>query len=122
MGLTKQEIVEALKPKEGIKISYGTVHNDLESKNYEIQANFNNYIEHEIPMQHRLAVTGLDKVLKEAWRLYLKAEDQKTALAALNVISDAILKKQSVLGDPTQIQKALMAVASLKRKLPEATR
>jgi hypothetical protein len=117
MGLSINEIVEILKNKPEIKISHGTVHNDLKVKQAEIQENFKGYIENELPMQHSLAVTGLDRVIKEAWRIYTKADDQKAALAALNVISDATMKKQAVLGDPAQIEKAIKLVSKLRANL-----
>jgi hypothetical protein len=114
-GKTFDEIVEELKPKPSIKISHGTVARDLSAKQREIKEGFKHYIEEELPVQHNLAVTGLDKVIKEAWNIYEKADDQKSALAALNVISDATMKKQAVLGDPAQIERALKAVARFRQ-------
>jgi hypothetical protein len=119
MGRTIDEIVEKLKPKEGIKISHGTVHNDLKFRQKQIEASFKNYIDKELPIQHNLAVTGLDRIINEGWKIYEKAEDQKTALAALDVISDAIMKKQAVLGDPAQIERAIKLVSSLKKRNAE---
>jgi hypothetical protein len=43
-GLTTDEIVGALKPKQGIKISHGMVHRDLQAKQKEIEG-FKTYIE-----------------------------------------------------------------------------
>lgn len=118
-GLTIDEIAETLKPKEGIKISHGTVHRDLEAKHKEIEAHFKDYIEKELPVQHSLAVTGLDRVIKESWRIYARASDDRTRLAVMSIISDATMKKQAVLGDPAQIEKAIRLVAKLSKQARE---
>ena len=99
-GLTIDEVVESLKPKQGIKISHATVHRDLKTKEKEIESHFRDYIEKELPGQHSLALTGLDRVIKESWRINARASDDRTRLAAISIISDATMKKQVVLGDP----------------------
>ena len=116
-GLTIDEIVVTLKPKPGIKISHGTVHRILRAKQKEIEENFKNYIEKELPMQHSLAVTGLDLVVKEAWRIYARAADDRIKLGALQTISTATMQKQAVLGDPTQIEKAIKLVGRLRSQM-----
>lgn len=116
-GLTIDEIVESLKPKQGIKISHATVHRDLKAKEKEIKAHFTDYIEKELPVQHSLAVTGLDRVIKESWRIYARTSDDRTRLAAMSIISDATMKKQAVLGDPAQIEKAIRLVGKVRADL-----
>ena len=108
--------METLKTKPNVRISHGTVVNDLKVKQAEIQANFKHYIEKELPIQHNLAVTGLDRFIKEAWRIYAKAADDRTRLAALQTISTATMQKQAVFGDPAQINKALQAVVRIRKQ------
>ncbi|HXV46619.1 MAG TPA: hypothetical protein VD736_08100 [Nitrososphaera sp.] len=68
--------MDIMKVKPEIRISHGTVVNDLKYTQKEIEKNFNSYIEN-LPMQHNLAVTGLDRVIKEGWRMYAKTETQR---------------------------------------------
>ena len=116
-GLTIDEIVETLKTKPNVKISHGTVAKDLRAKEEEIERNFEHYIKKELPMQHHLAVTGLDRVIKESWRIYARASDDRTRLAAMSIISDATMKKQAILGDPAQIEKAIRLVGKVRADL-----
>jgi hypothetical protein len=92
-GLTIDEIVESLKPKQGIKISHATVHRDLKIKENEIESHFKDYIEKELPVQHSLAITGLDRVIKESWRIYARASDDRTRLAAILTPFRSCLKR-----------------------------
>jgi len=117
-GYTLHEIVDEMKAGHSdVKISHGTVINDLKVKAQEIAESFKSYIEEELLHQHRLAVSGLDAIIKEAWKIYNSEDDSKTKLAALNVVSNAIMNKQAVLGDPEQIQKAIKVVSQLKSRL-----
>lgn len=118
-GLTIDEIVESLKPKQVIRISHATVHQDLKTKEKEVETHFKDYIEKELPVQHSVAVTGLDRAIKESWRIYARAAENRTRLAAMSIISDATMKKQAVLGDPAQSEKTIKLVTSLQKKIPE---
>ena len=62
---------------------------------------------------------GLDRVIKESWRIYARASDDRTRLAAMSIISDATMKKQAVPGDPAQIEKAIRLVAKLSKQARE---
>lgn len=114
-GLTYDEIVEALRPKPGIKISHGTVARDLEAKQREIKEGFKHYIEDELPLQHRLVITGLERVIKEAWRMY--ARDENRAKEMLPIVVSAYGEKLKALGDPSYIDKALKTVARIKEQV-----
>lgn len=120
MGCSIDEIVDILKKKPDVKISHGTVWRDLKAKQKEVEKGFKDYIEKDLPMQHNLAIAGLDKILKEAWRIYLKSGEDKTSLQALTVIQSAIMSKQSVLADPTQIEKAIKLVTKVRAQLSKS--
>jgi DNA-binding transcriptional regulator LsrR (DeoR family) len=112
-GLSQREIAHVM------KVSVGTVNGDLQFLRQRAKVNIQRFIEDELPHQHELAVTGLDKVIKESWKLFDKEQDSKAKLQALNVVSDAIMKKQAVLGDPSQIEKAIKIVAKLSKQARE---
>lgn len=114
-GLTTDEIVEALRPKEGIKISHGTVINDFKAKQEEIEKNFQSYVEKELLTQHHLILTGIERVLKEAWRMY--ARDENKAKEMLPIIITALKVKLDALGNPVVFEKAIKVVAEIKKAL-----
>lgn len=58
---------------------------------------------------------GLDEVIKQGWAFALNnQQDPMLRIQALGVISDAYMKKQAVLGEPAQIEKAIKTVAALR--------
>lgn len=115
-GLTQREISMRL------KVSVGTINGDIKHIRHQAKETISSYIEDDLPYQHKLAVVGLDKIIKESWAIYESdKEDTKTKLQALNIISDAIMKKQAVLGDIEQIQRAIDVIAQMKRNLVEIT-
>jgi hypothetical protein len=61
----------------------------LKAKQADIKKNFQRYIEEELPAQHQLALTNLQAVNKESWRIFEKAGDDKTRLAALSTAQQA---------------------------------
>ena len=67
-GLTIDEIAETLKPKEGIKISRGTVFSDLKAVRLDIQRELFNYTD-EMVFELHLALHGLKETIKEAWKV-----------------------------------------------------
>ncbi len=74
-------------------------------------------IEDDLPWRHKLAVANFDKIIKEGWAIYESETDSKTKLNTLNVLSDAVMKLQAVLGDPEVIESAIKTVSQLKSKL-----
>jgi hypothetical protein len=112
-GKSLTEIAEIL------KVSLPTISRDVKDLREEAKQKQQDYIDNELPFQHKLAVSNLDKIIEEAWKLYESEEDSRSKIAALNVIAEAVMKKQAVLGDPEQIEKAIRVVAQLRKQLQE---
>lgn len=109
------DIIRAGKPE--VRVSHGTVCRDLEAKHREIEASFKRYIEKELPRQHHLAVATLEKIAKEAYKVYLKSIDERAKISALNLIHAVTMSLQQVYGDPAEIDRALAIAAQLERRL-----
>jgi hypothetical protein len=119
-GFSHREILEELGSKDPLlKISLGTITRDLQQKQAQIKANFAKYIEEELPAQHQLALTNLQAVNKESWRIFQKAGDDKTKLAALSTAQQAQMAINQLLGDPEYISKAMSVVGRLRKHLQE---
>ncbi|AFU58301.1 hypothetical protein Ngar_c13630 [Candidatus Nitrososphaera gargensis Ga9.2] len=110
-GLSQTEIADML------KVAVSTVNKDIKKIRLEAKAKQQDYIDNELPFQHKLAVASLDKVLEEAWQIFRTEKAVKARLAALEIIADSTMKKQAVLGDPAQIEKAIKLVNRLRKQI-----
>ena len=113
-GCSVDDIVDLLKDnRPDVKISHGTVYNDLKAKQEQIAESFEHYIE-DLPLQHHLSRTHLDMIKKQAWRLYYKSKDEKVQVQALNTAMNAEGEINKLLGDPEHISKLLRTQAKLR--------
>ena len=81
-GLTYMEIASTL------QISHSTVGNDLDFIKREAQEHLHNHIQETIPSEFRRAMTSMDSVLKMAWGIVARTQDDKTKLQGLALIND----------------------------------
>lgn len=65
------------------------------------------YLERELPMQHTLALAGLEGVIERARKIADKSDSRE--LAALSLIKDCLMDKQAILGSPEYIVRAIKA-------------
>jgi hypothetical protein len=121
-GYTHREIIEEISRKDPlVKISLGTVNNDLTRKQAEIRANFQRYIEQDLVAHHHLALTNLQAINKEAWKIFEKATDEKVKLSALHTAQEAQSAINATLGDPEFIAKAMKVAGRLRKQLDITT-
>jgi hypothetical protein len=113
-GCTQAEIAKLL------KLDESTISKDFKKLRERAKTGISKYIEDRLPFEHQKAVVGLDEIIKQGWAFALNsAHDPRLRVQALGVISDAIMKKQQVLGDAEQIDMALRAVVRLKEQLKQ---
>lgn len=118
-GYTLDEIVETLKAgHKDVKISHGTVFNDLKAIREFSNNEFQDYIEN-LPFEHKLALTGIMEVIRKAWEIVDSTKDDRTRIAALALVKDAYLSKQDLLGDSDTLEKALLFIQKAKGQLQE---
>lgn len=110
-GKTMTEIAEVL------KVDVSTISRDIAYIRQESKERQSEYIESELPFRHALRVANMDKTVKELWRLYEKEQDSKGKKAILDSITDALIKQAAIDGDPIAIEKALKAVAKMRRMM-----
>lgn len=116
-GHSLDEIVDILKAgHKDVRISHGTVHNDLKAIRAEANKEFSQYIEN-LPFEHKLALAGVVEIIKKAWETADSTKDDKVRLSALALVKDAILTKQSILGDSDTLEKALSFVQKTDEQL-----
>lgn len=99
-----------------LKVDIATISRDLAYLREEAKTKNGEYIA-DLPFRHRLSITALDDALSELWTLYEQEKDVRTKKSILDSIADVVIKQQIVLGDPAQIDRALKAVARIKKQL-----
>lgn len=113
-GATQSEIAQIL------KLNKSTISKDFKKLRKQAKSGINKYIEEKLPFEHQKTLVGLDEVIKQGWAFALNNDnDAKIRLQALTVISDAYMKKQAILGDPAQIEKAIKVVSKLRQQIHE---
>jgi hypothetical protein len=111
-GMNQTEAAEAL----GVHKSTITI--DLQVMRKEAKEGIMEYIEETLPFEHKKTIAAFDEIIKQAWTIAAHyKDDPRVMLQSLNTISDAVMKRQQVLGDPQYIEKAIKSVAGIKKSL-----
>jgi hypothetical protein len=117
-GLSHRDILTVLKGKDPLlKISLGTITNDLKEKQAEIDRAYQQYIENDLPYQHNLALTNLRAVVREAWLIVSAAKTDGDKIQALRTVTAAQAAIDELMSDPATIQHALTTSVKLKKSL-----
>lgn len=117
-GHTIDEIVKILKADHpDVRISHGTVFSDLQAIKEEANRNLQRKIEEELPLENRIALAGVQEIIKTAWELADSTKDEKVRLSALQLLREAYLTRQALLGDSAILYKAISWLEKVKRQL-----
>ena len=81
-GLTYMEIAKTL------QVSHGTVGKDLEFIKQQAQEHLHNHIQETIPAEYWRAMASMNSILKIAWAIVIRTEDDKTKIQGLALIND----------------------------------
>ena len=120
-GHTIDTIVAELKAgNEEVKISHGTVVNDLKAIREEVNKNLTQFVQEELPMENKVAIAGIKEIIKEAWSKADSARDHKERLAALSLAKEAYLTQQALLGDSRILEQAVNWIKKAKKQLEGA--
>ncbi|WP_337863827.1 hypothetical protein [Nitrososphaera sp.] len=102
-----------------LKVDVSTISRDIAHLREEAKAKHDAYIDN-LPFEHQKSIASIDRAHSELWALYEKETDTRQKKALLDSIGEIIIKRQVLLGDPQQIDRALKLVASLKRRVKES--
>jgi hypothetical protein len=120
-GYTIDAIAAELKAgNEDVKISHGTVINDLKAIREEVNKNLTQFVQDELPMENKVAIAGIKEIIKEAWAMADSARDHKERLGALSLAKEAYLTQQALLGDSRILEQAISWIKKAKKQLEEA--
>lgn len=113
-GLNQSEIAESL------GVDKSTISRDIQQMKRDAKKDMRKYIEQTLPFEHKKTIAAFDEIIKQAWfTASHNKSDPKVMLQALAIISDSVMKRQQVLGDPQYIQQAIRTVARLRKQVDE---
>ena len=100
-GLSQTEIANEL------KISRQLVNLDMRYLRSQAKENIKQYVTEHLPEQYQICLYALDTVLKNAFVIMTKSEDDHDKLQALQLFKDTHIEKLSLLSDADTIDHAL---------------
>lgn len=98
-GYTQREIADK------IKVSLGTVNNDLSYLREQARENIKKYVDEKIPEEYEKCLIGLNSILRESWSMSETAIDKREKIEALKLARDCysmrldLLTNSSVIND-----------------------
>jgi hypothetical protein len=105
-GLTYSEIAKQL------QLSKTVVGADMLYVRKQAKENIKEYVTEHLPEQYQICLTAMDTVLKNAFMILSKSEDNREKLQALELFKDTHMTKLELLSDATTIDSALNYVRS----------
>jgi IS30 family transposase len=105
---------------EALKVDISTVSRDIARMRRQAISKQSEYIEN-LPFEHLMSIASITKAHTELWRLYEKEQDAKRKREILDSIAEVVIKRQILLGDPEQIQRALKTVSRIKAEILQVT-
>jgi len=106
IGLTYAEIAEKL------QVSAAWIGTDVQYLREQAKENIKEYTTQHLPEQYQICLAALDVVLKNAFVIMAKSEDNREKLAAMELFKDTHLVKLELLSNATTIDHALEYVRS----------
>ena len=100
-----------------LQISHSTVGNDLDFIKREAQEHLHNHIQETIPSEFRRAMTSMDSILKMAWGIVSRTQDDKTKLQGLALINDCTKARVDMTTGAGIVSDALKYVTEQKDQL-----
>jgi len=101
IGLSYAEIAQQL------QVSTSSIGTDVQYLREQAKENIKEYVTQHLPEQYQVCLTALDTVLKNAFVIMTKSDDNRGKLQAMEVFKDTHLVKLELLSNATTIDSAL---------------
>ena len=106
IGLTYAEIAQQL------QVSTALIGTDVQYLRSKAKENIKQYTTEHLPEQYQVCMAALDTVLKNAFVIMTKSEDNREKLQAMQLFKDTHLVKLELLSNATTIDSALNFIRS----------
>ena len=112
-GLTYMEIAKTL------QISHSTVGNDLDFIKQQAQEHLHNHIQETIPAEYWRAMASMNSILKMAWAIVSRTEDDRTKIQGLALIYDCTKARVDLSTNSVVISDAMKYIQQKTEQLSE---
>jgi hypothetical protein len=110
IGLSYAEIAQQL------QVSTSSIGTDVQYLRSQAKENIKEYVTQHLPEQYQVCLCALDTVLKNAFVIMTKSDDNREKLHAMELFKDTHLVKLELLSNATTIDSALNYVKSKQRQ------
>ena len=100
-GLSYQEIAHVL------QVSKASIVSDVQYLREQAKGTIKEYVTEHLPEQYEVCLSALDTILKHAFEILEKSEDNRQKLQAMELFKDTHLVKLELLSNATTIDSAL---------------
>jgi hypothetical protein len=106
VGMSYTEIAQQL------QVSRASIGSDLQYIREHAKESFKEYTTEHLPEQYHICMTALDTILKNAFVIMTKSEDNREKLQAMQLFKDTHMTKLELLSNATTIDRALHYIRS----------
>jgi hypothetical protein len=110
IGLSYAEIAQQL------QVSTSSIGTDVQYLREQAKENIKEYVTQHLPEQYQVCLSALDTVLKNAFVIMTKSDDNREKLQAMELFKDTHLVKLELLSNATTIDSALNYIRSKQRQ------
>jgi hypothetical protein len=109
-GYTQREIADK------IKVSLGTINNDLSYLRKKARENIKKYVDEKIPEEYEKCLIGLNSILRESWTMSDTAIDKREKIEALKLARDCYSMRLDLLTNSNVINDSMRFIEKSKEK------
>ena len=110
-GFSQREIADK------IKVSVGTVNNDLSYVREQAKENIKQYVDEKIPEEYEKCLIGLNSILKESWSMSETAVDKREKIEALKLAKDCYSMKLDLLTNSSVVNDSIRFIEKARQNL-----
>jgi transposase len=100
-----------------LQVSERTVQRDLRFLRQQARETLSQQIEEVLPFEHQKRIANVEKVIRELWQLYERAEEARERRAVLDSLVQATLVRASLDADAGSLDRSLKAILAMKKKV-----
>jgi hypothetical protein len=108
IGLSYAEIAQQL------QVSTSSIGTDVQYLREQAKENIKEYVTQHLPEQYQVCLSALDTVLKNAFVIMTRSDDNREKLQAMQLFKDTHLVKLELLSNATTIDHALKYIRSMQ--------
>jgi len=98
-------------------VDKATISRDVSALREGARSRIKTYVEETLPFEVEKALSGIGSIIKSAWELADSTRDERTHIAALQLVKDAYITQRDFLSDSNVLNKTLRWIEWAKKEL-----